>query len=309
MNVVFGFVLFGALVSPAPARHPVGRPFRDLPIAPEMVLVPQGRGVQGSTEAETTREQRAPALASFEHPQREVRVEQPFAIGAHHVTNREFAAFVKATSRDMAGCTVLANEKWSSSPDPAHSFASPGWLIRDDQPVVCVNWNDATAYAGWLSSKTGARYRLPTEREYEYAARAGTMTARWWGDSPADMCARANGGDRSYAAILPSDKSANLACDDGYSTVSPVGRYPASPWGLHDMYGNAWQWTADCFAATPAKPTPEPCASRAIRGGSWHSSTVTLRSATRFSLPPATRASSLGFRVVREVDAIMGDRR
>lgn len=309
MKAFAGLVLIAALAAPASARHRLGHPFRDIPVAPEMVIVPAGRGVAGSTEAETTREARAPALAAFEHPQRAVTIDRPFAIATHHVTIREFTAFVAATGRDMAGCVILADRRWSAAPDPAHSFAAPGWPVRDDQPVVCVNWDDANAYAAWLSAKTGARYRLPTEREYEYAARAGTTTARWWGDGAADLCARANGGDRSYAAILPSDASANLTCDDGHATVSPVDRYPANRWGLHDTYGNAWQWTADCFAAVPGAPTPDPCPARAIRGGSWHSGAATLRSATRFSLPPATRASSLGFRVVRDIDTTEGEKR
>ncbi|HEX8419001.1 MAG TPA: SUMF1/EgtB/PvdO family nonheme iron enzyme [Sphingomonas sp.] len=305
MKVIVGLTLLATLA--LPQGKP--KPFRDRPAAPEMVVIPAGRGVEGSTEAETMREGRAPALAAFERPRRAVSIAQPFAMATHHVTNREFGAFVKATRRDMAGCVVLAAGKWSSAPDRAHGFADPGWATRDDQPVVCVNWDDADAYAAWLSARTGKRYRLPTEREYEYAARAGTTTARWWGDGADDLCSRANGGDRSYAAILPSDAGANLACDDGYATVNPVGRYPANRWGLHDMYGNAWQWTADCFAATRDTPAPDPCPARAIRGGSWHSSAATLRSATRFSLPPATRASSLGFRVVREIDDIEGERR
>ena len=293
-------IALAATTSASPRREP-GATFRDKAFAPEMVVVPAGSATIGSPEAETMREGRTPAFAAFEHPQRAVTIARPFAMATHHVTRREFSAFVAATRRPMAGCVVLVAGKWSDGPDPVYSWRNPGWVQRDDEPATCVSWDDAAAYAQWLSKRTGATYRLPSEAEWEYAARAGTGTARWWGDDAGGMCARANGGDRNYAAAYPVDKSANLQCGDGFAFTSPVNRYPASPWGLHDMYGNAWQWVADCFAAAPGATPPEPCAARSIRGGSWHSSVSTLRSATRFSLPQGMRSSSLGFRVMREI--------
>jgi formylglycine-generating enzyme required for sulfatase activity len=288
-----------ALAAASAAAEP--RRFRDRPFAPEMTVIPAGAAILGSPEAETVREGRAPALAAFERPQRRVAFPKPFGMATHHVTRAEFAAFARATGRPMAGCVVLAGGKWSEGPDPAYGWNKPGWPQRGDEPVTCVNWDDAAAYARWLSARTGAAYRLPSEAEWEYAARAGTATARWWGDGATGMCARANGGDRDYAAVLPADTTANLTCSDGYAFTSPVSRYPANPYGLHDMYGNAWQWTADCFAPVPGTAPPGDCKARSIRGGSWHSSVATLRSATRFSLPPALRSSSLGFRVMREM--------
>lgn len=292
-------VVFPAALPAKGAAHRVGTPFRDAAFAPEMVVVPAGHVTEGSSEAETRREGRTPAFAAFEHPQRDVTIERPFAIGVAHVTRREFAVFAKATARAMGGCVVAVAGVWSDGPNPAYSYTSPGWKQGDDEPVVCVSWDDAVAYAKWLSAKTGATYRLPSEAEWEYAARAGTTTARWWGDDASDMCARANGGDRDYAAVLPSDKSANLSCSDGHAYTSPNRLYPASPWGLRDVYGNAWQWVDDCFTAVPGGHADLPCTARSIRGGSWHSSVSTLRSATRFSLPPGMRSSSLGFRVMR----------
>jgi formylglycine-generating enzyme required for sulfatase activity len=275
-----------ALAASSASADP-GRRFRDRPFAPAMVVIPAGAATLGSPEAETVREGRTPALAALERPQRSVSFARPFAMAAHHVTRAEYRAFATATRRPVAGCVVLVAGKWSDGPDPAYAWNDPGWRQRADEPVTCVNWDDAVAYARWLTARTGATYRLPTEAEWEYAARAGTATARWWGDDASAMCTRANGGDRAYAAVLPTDASANLACNDGYPFTSPVGRYPASAWGLHDMYGNAWQWTADCFGPAPRAFPPGACQARAIRGGSWHSSVATLRSATRFSLPPA----------------------
>lgn len=297
-------IAMAALVSLAgsqTAEAKVARVFRDGSGLPEMVAVPPGSALLGSTEAETTREGRTPALAAYEQPQRSVRFARGFAISRGHVTQAEFARFVRATHRDMAGCVVAIDGKWSDGRLSAYDFRNPGWTQRGDEPAVCVDWADASAYAAWLSARTGQQYRLPREDEWEYAARGGRATARWWGDGSEDICARANGGDKAYAATMPDDKSANLACGDGATRTNAAGRFPANPFGLYDMLGNAWQWTADCFALVPGTaPAAAPCKARSIRGGSWHNSVATLRAATRFSLPPTMRSSSLGFRVVRD---------
>lgn len=270
---------------------------------PEMVVIPAGSVLVGSTAAETTREGRAEAQAANERPQRMVTFSRQFAVAKHLVTRREFAVFVTETSRDMTECLIARDGRWSDGPLSDASFRKPSFRQRDDEPVVCVNWEDANAYTAWLSQRTGAQYRLLTEAEWEYAARGGTTTARWWGDDIADICSRVNGGDRSYARVMPADTTANAACADGFAHTSPVGHFRPNPFGLHDMLGNAWQWVSDCFAAKPGMLSPEtPCKARSIRGGSWHNGTAVLRAATRFSLPPQMRSSSLGFRVMREMD-------
>ncbi|HEU0043432.1 formylglycine-generating enzyme family protein [Sphingomonas sp.] len=280
-----------------------GHSFRDRPETPVMVVVPAGRVLMGSDEAETTREGRPPAAAATERPRREVRFERPFAVARAHVTMAEFEAFASATRRPMAGCLVAVAGKWGDGPLPAHSYRNPGFRQRRDEPAVCIDWSDASAYAAWLSARTGFRYRLLTEAEWEYAARAGATTARWWGDTPAAMCTHANGGDRAYAAVMPGDKTANLSCSDGFAYTSRWRAFPPNPFGLHDMLGNAWQWVADCFTPVPgALKSAGACKARSIRGGSWHNGPPVLRAATRFSLPPTMRSSSLGFRVMREVD-------
>lgn len=282
-----------------------GQEFRDSAAAPAMIVIPAGRALLGSTEAETTREGRTPAFAQWERPRHEAVFARPFAVGKYHVTRRELAAFAKETGRALGGCVVVQGGKWSDGPVPSANWSAAGHRQGGDHPALCVNWDDANAYAAWLSRKTGARYRLLTEDEWEYAARGGRETARWWGDGTEDICRRANGGDARYAAAVPGDRTANLACSDGYAFTSPVGHYPANPFELHDMLGNAWQWTANCFSPDPATADDAvaqgECKSRSIRGGSWHNSVSTLRPATRFSLPPAMRSSSLGFRVMREL--------
>lgn len=293
--------LVAAPAAAARQRSP-GESFRDFRAAPVMIVVPAGSVTLGSSDAETTREGRPSAVAAWERPQRAVTFDRPFAVGKYHVTRREFAAFVSETHRAMAGCVIAKDGKWSDGPVAANSYADVGQPQRDDEPAVCVNWADANAYADWLSRKSGAHYRLMTEAEWEYAARGGTRTARWWGDETASICNRVNGGDKSYAAMMPADKTANLACSDGFAFTNPVGHFPPNPFGLHDMLGNAWQWVADCFMPVPgsAQPTGE-CKARSIRGGSWHSGVASVRAATRFSLPPDMRSSSLGFRVMREM--------
>ncbi len=295
--------LMMALPVAASARaHHAGEIFRDARFAPAMVVVPAGHILEGSTEAETTSAARAPALAAFEHPQREVSFSRPFAIGKYHVTKAEFAVFARATKRAMAGCVVAIHGAWSDGPQPAYDYTNAGFPQRGDEPVVCVNWDDAQAYAAWLSAKTGAKYRLPSEDEWEYAARGGTLTARWWGDDAGSLCARVNGGDRMFAAAMPSDTSANTTCSDGFAQTSPVGHFAPNPFGLYDMLGDAWQWMADCFTPVTSAPAPAgACRGRSIRGGSWHNGPASLRAAARMSLPPTMRASSLGFRVVREL--------
>ena len=286
------FIPLALLLAAAPMP---GASLRDVRFAPVMLVIPAGEGVLGSTEAETTREGRAAAAAAAEHPQRRVAFLRPFALGRSHVTVREFARFAKDTHRPMDGCVVALDGKWSDGPQREFSYANPGFRQRGDEPAVCVDWADASAYAAWLSLKTSHRYRLPTEAEWEYAARGGTTAARWWGDGREGLCQRANGGDSTYAPTMPADATANLTCADGYARTNPVRHFAPNPFGLHDMLGNAWQWTGDCFGGE------EPCKARTIRGGSWHNGPAVLRSATRFSLPPTMRSSSLGFRVLREL--------
>jgi sulfatase modifying factor 1 len=140
--------------------------------------------------------------------------------------------------------------------------------------VVCVSWEDASAYVRWLSQKTGKRYRLLTEAEWEYAARADTTTTRFWGDDAHRSCDYANGADVAAAARL-SDVSigAHALCDDRYAYTAPVGSYRANAFGLHDMLGNVWEWTQDCWNTTySGAPTDGTawdagdCSMRAVRG-------------------------------------------
>jgi len=173
--------------------------------------------------------------------------------------------------------------------------------------VVDVSWRDANDYVRWLSGKTGAVYRLATEAEWEYAARAekGADTRYFFGNDAERLCEYANGADLSVG-LLP---YTNRACDDGVGRgTSIVGRYRPNSWGLHDMLGNAWEWVQDCWHESyDGAPTDGSgwndinCGRRVARGGSWRSGPDALRSAVRNAFPPDHHRTTLGFRVVREL--------
>ena len=176
----------------------------------------------------------------------------------------------------------------------------------DSHPVVCVSWNDAKAYVRWLSGETGEAYRLLSEAEWEYVARAETRTARYWGESESGQCRYANGLDEAWERGHADRPWAIASCDDGHTKTAPVGRYEANGFGLRDVLGNVWEWVEDCwndsYAGAPRDGsawTSGECGRRVLRGGSWFDSPGALRSANRFRNPAGGRFGSGGFRVAR----------
>ena len=167
---------------------------------------------------------------------------------------------------------------------------------------LCVSWNDAKAYARWLSQETGKRYRLSSEAEWEYVARAGSRAARYWKED-SDQCRNANGADAS------TDFRGRAACSDGYSETSPVGSYLANAFGLHDVLGNVWEWVEDCWNHTysGAPSTGRAwrrgdCDLRIVRGGAWNDIPQGLRFADRYGDTAGLRGNIYGFRVVRTLE-------
>ena len=269
----------------------------DCSACPEMIVVPAGTFVMGSDRH------------AGEGPAHRVQVRQ-FAIGRHEVTRGEYSAFVDATGRaDAVGCRVL-NAAAGRGNDPRASWRSPGFVQHDDRhPVVCVSWADARAYAAWLSGQAGAPYRLPSEAEWEYAARSGTAMQRYWGNGAIGQCAHANGADRAAAVRFADWPGAG--CDDGVSYTAPAGSYAANGFGIHDMLGNAAEWVADCWRSSYGGTQPRDgaprgsgasCGLRVLRGGSWASSPDDLRSAFRESNYANIRSHAIGFRVARTVE-------
>ena len=247
----------------------VGERFRDCAVCPEMIVVPAGSFLMGSPPDEEGR-------YGDGGPQHAVTIAQPFAAGVYEVTFAEFDACLADAD---SGCV-----RWPSA---------SGWG-RGRRPVVDVNWADARSYAEWLSERTGERYRLLSEAEWEYAARAGTTTPFHTG-----------------ATISTDD--ANYRRRDGTARgrTLPVGSFDANAFGLHDMHGNVWEWVQDCwhngYAGAPKDGSAwelpvgadRECSVRVLRGGTWDEGPWLLRSAYRGRAQAEIRASQAGFRVAR----------
>lgn len=176
------------------------------------------------------------------------------------VTRGEFALFASETSvAPDAGCVLRSAKDWKN--EPTAGWGNPGFEQADDHPVVCVSWIEATAYADWLSEKTGKAYRLPTWEESAAAAAAGATGTFWWGDDFQEVCTRANSADAAFRAKYPEDPRKTLQCDDGFAHTSPVRAFPPNRWGLYDPVGNAWQWTNSCLKGD--------CSNAIFRGAAW----------------------------------------
>jgi formylglycine-generating enzyme required for sulfatase activity len=243
--------------------------------------------------------------AANEAPQHKVAVKERFAVGRFEVTRDQYAAFVNATGYKGSGRCFTFEQNLPKEREN-RSFLMPGYAQDGNHPAVCVSWNDAQAYADWLSGVTGKSYRLPSEAEYEYAARAGSSARFAFTDDPADLCRYANGADQSAkTAGLPED-APYMACSDGYPFTAPVGSLAANAFGLHDLIGNVWEWTADCFADDYTSATSDSaarllanCQARTVRGGDWFSTASSLRPAVRAKASPDAHHDDIGFRVVR----------
>jgi formylglycine-generating enzyme required for sulfatase activity len=271
--------------------------FKECDKCPEMVVVPAGSFTMGSPENERDRSDR-------EGPQHPLSIAQPFAAGKFAVTVDQFAAFVTDTQHDVgSSCRTLEGGK--NEERQGRSWRDPGFPQSGSHPAVCINFADAEAYADWLSAKTGKRYRLLTEAEWEYAARAGTTTRFFFGDDEKDTCRYGNGTDLEAKRRVPG-LGPSAPCSDGYAYTAPAGSFLPNAFGLYDMHGNARQWVEDCFHASYiGAPTDGSawtgvnCTMRVQRGGAWGYRPANLRSAYRDGIEPALRRSFTGFRVAR----------
>lgn len=268
-----------------------------------MVALAGGRFVIGSPPGEPKRHRN-------EGPQRALEL-AAFAIAQTEVTVAQYARFIADTHHAMEGDCMTEGDVLDGKAklDPRASWRDPTFPQTAEHPVVCVSWQDAADYAAWLSRTSGHDYRLPSEAEWEYAARGGTATAYFWGDQRDLGCGHANGADQSLQRVMPPSWPAVYgACDDGALFTAPVGHYRPNGFGLYDMIGNAWEWVADCYVPSydslsgdGAPRTAEGCEARIDRGGSWNDDPEDLRSASRHHIPPETREYNLGFRVTRRL--------
>jgi len=289
--IAAGFV---AAAAAAPASDGVEREFKECSVCPAMVGIPAGSFTMGSPANE-------PGRFDTEGPPHEVAV-KAFALGKYHVTTEEFLVFLKETAYQPAPCNRILNLRWRAA---GRGLAYPPFVGQPSRwPAVCLDWKDVQAYLAWLNAKVKKErpalagregpYRLPSEAEWEYAARAGTTTARWWGDQLGVANANCNGCGSKW----------------DYSVLAEVDSFAANAFGLYGMLGNAWQWTEDCWhesysgAPTDGSAWSEKtCTKHVVRGGSWNNLPVFVRSAARSGSEPNggeyDYSSVAGFRVAR----------
>lgn len=291
-----------------------GSAFRDCAdLCPEMVSLPAGSYMMGASLEEDVRAGAPQHQSGKSAPVHRVDIPAGYAIGKYEVTVEEFRAFVTATGYQPANyCTVnrKVNGVWVYELRDGFNWSNPSFDYKPREPVVCVTWEDAKAYSEWLSRKTGVAYSLPNEAVYEYAARAGTTTAYFWGDDPkrSEGCLYSNQADLSqdrYLATGASGEFHRFDCDDGYPVQAPVGSFKPNPWGLYDILGNVWEWTEDCwnnnFEGAPADGSAwreGDCDTRVMRGGSSGNTPWYARSGNRALFLVDYSGHSLGFRVM-----------
>ena len=264
-----------ALARLAPAYPVLRDRLSDGSQGPEMVTVPAGGFLMGSPPYEKGRYN-----DEVSHP---ARIEKSFAVGKYEVMFHEYDRFATATGRGLPG--------------------DQGWG-RGRRPAINVTWLDAVAYADWLSQQTGARYRLPTEAEWEYAARAGAATSRYWGDDPDQGCGYVNAADLDGKQVFVSWTV--MKCRDGQVHTAPAGSYRDNDFGLYDMLGNVSEWTCSLYdkeTPAPVQRCEEPTEDRqfVVRGGSFSDEPRNVRLADRHRSRPDFQHYFLGFRLVREL--------
>lgn len=245
--------------------------------------------MMGSSGTETVDQGADAARVSNERPQHAVTIAAGLRLAPHEVTRAEFARFVTATGRDMAGCGNWENGGWVVHPE--FDWRNPGFEQTDDDPVVCVSWVDASDYIGWLNARTGRTYRLPTEAEWEYAARGGKDPEK-----------------RPSFEYAGGEKLDELGWyeDNSHGETKPVGLKLKNELGLYDMSGNVWEWCEDWYEKYRSKPQTDPKGpvegvNRVFRGGGWSSTAGRCRVAYRFHDRPTNRRNLVGFRLVLQL--------
>ena len=262
------------------AAQKVGEVFRDCEVCPEMVVVPAGSFMMGSDSTEEGR------VDPYESPQHRVVINSAFAVGIYEITVDEWTACVRA-----GGCP---------------EDGAPYTKDSGGRMPVGVEWDHAWQYADWLSRITGHVYRLLSEAEWEYAARAGTRSARYWGDSPNAQCQYANGYDATAHSELDYDFLDMIGCRDGHVREAPVGSFQPNGWRLYDVLGNTAEWVDDCWNRSyDGAPTEGSswytgnCEMRGVRGEDADGEPQDLRSANRAF--GQLGLNHYGFRVARSV--------
>ena len=301
----------------------------------KFVLLPAGEFLMGSDESPEQLAKAFPGLEAQrfkdlgdEAPVHPVQISRPFYLGIHEVTVGQFGQFLAKSGyqpESIADGTGgygfnpaydpsrTARHDAFEGRNPTYSWRNPGFAQGADHPVVNITWHDAQAMAQWLSRHEGRKYRLPTEAEWEYACRAGTRSRYHSGDAPQSLLGVANIFDRDSASNWPTWVAYALPGRDGHPFTSPAGSFEPNAWGVHDMHGNAWEWTADWYAddyytRSPRRDPTGPATgnARVRRGGSWHSWPFYVRASFRNFNTPQTRYTLVGMRLLLEADESAG---
>ncbi len=294
-----------------------------------MVRIPAGEFLMGSDEPVASLQKDYPGMERArlealgdEAPVHRVRITRAFYLGQTEVTVGQFRRFVQASGyvpESIADGTggygynpdydpeKSARGDLFEGRDVRYSWRNPGFAQTDNHPVVNVSWHDAQAMAAWLSKTEGRTYRLPTEAEWEYAARARTRTRYYSGDAPESLAQVANTFDASAKPYWPKLAAQALQGNDGYAFTAPVASFAPNAFGLYDMLGNAWEWTADLYdenyyAHAPVDDPQGPKEGNVYvrRGGSWHTWALYARASYRNWNSPQTRYTLVGMRLLME---------
>ena len=282
---------------------------RDCTSCPEMVVIPGGVAILGASSADRYRN-------TDEVPTRTFRIPAPFAVSRYEITRKEYDAFVHATQRPVVGaCLTDRAQRGNWVVDAATTYRDPGFSQADDHPVACVSWDEAQAYIAWLNTQSSGGYRLLTEVEWEYFARAGAQqdSVYPWGNDPAQGCPFANGFDRTTMAVYAGMDTTGykvfdpVDCADGWLNTAPVGSLAPNAFGVYDVIGNVAEWVEDCHSPSHELLTesgdPPPiagtCERRVVKGGSWGTLAHNLRTAERVAYSATHRDDSIGIRVAK----------
>jgi formylglycine-generating enzyme required for sulfatase activity len=271
--------------------------FKDCSACPDMIVLPTGEFMMGSPASEN-------GHTDVEGQPRRVTISRRIAIGKFEITVEQMSAFMAETGMNVGGSCHLITDPSRTAANwgaPTASMLDPGFNITPSHPAVCISWHEAQSYVAWLQRRTGKPYRLPTEAEWEYAARAGSTTRYSFGNDETSLCGYARFAD------LGSQFGWGDGCRSNVPTygTTPVGVLKPNPWGLFDMHGNAWEWVEDCWTPNPrempvdgsAFSRPGSCETGVIRGGSFAAGSRRVRSAIRSPVRTTKHFYNTGLRV------------
>jgi formylglycine-generating enzyme required for sulfatase activity len=276
-----------------------------------MISLPAGSYMMGTAVEDRLIDPRTGKPATNDSPQHQIDIREPFAIGKYEVSVAEFRVFIEQSGYQPIEKCMGFSKRESFEISTEITWDKPDFEQDENAPVGCVSFFDAEAYANWVSRRTGEAYRLPTEAEWEYAARAGSTSSYFWGNRETDTCDYANVRSTGAYAIssrqAESDLNVGFPCDDNAKQSSPVGSYDPNAFGIYDMQGNTWEWVADCshkdYVGAPADGSAwidaKACRFAVIRGGSYLNLVERSSTTVRAGRPRSGGATNMGFRIAR----------